>query len=98
MFLAQRTRTKEFLFGVDKKAESANISYLEIAKTNKNFIKDLNVELATKTFLTGAHVSFADLAVFYASYNHLATMLDEDKWEINNFYRWFNHIQNLPNV
>lgn len=54
--------------------------------------------LEPKTFFVSNHLTFADLFMFTKLYDTMVEMTDEQKNQFNNIFRWFKHIQNLPEV
>lgn len=51
-----------------------------------------------RTFFVGTHITFADFYMFTQLYDNLLEMTDEQKLQYNNLFRWYKHIQNLPQV
>lgn len=46
----------------------------------------------------GNHLTFADLFMFSQLYENVVEMSDEQKNQYNNLFRWYKHVQNLPEV
>jgi len=46
----------------------------------------------------GNHLTFADLYMFTQLYDNLLEMTDEQKGQYNNLFRWYKHVQNLPQI
>lgn len=54
--------------------------------------------LQSRTFFVGNHLTFADLFMFTQLYDNIVEMTDEQKNQYNNLFRWYKHIQNLPEI
>jgi hypothetical protein len=46
----------------------------------------------------GSHITFADFYMFTQLYDNLIDLSDEQKLQYNNLFRWYKHVQNLPQV
>lgn len=46
----------------------------------------------------GNHLTYADLFMFTQLYDNLIDFTDEQKLQYHNLFRWYKHIQNLPQV
>ena len=44
------------------------------------------------------HITFADFFMFTQIYDNILEMTDEQKQQYNNLFRWYKHIQNLPQI
>lgn len=54
--------------------------------------------MENRTFFVGNHITFADFYMFTQLYDNLIELSDEQKLQYNNLFRWYKHIQNLPQV
>ena len=54
--------------------------------------------LENRTFFVGNHLTFADLFMFIQLYANITEMFDEQKNQYCNLFRWYRHIQNLPEI
>lgn len=54
--------------------------------------------MESRTFFVGSHLTFADFYMFTQLYDNLIEMTDEQKLQYHNIFRWYKHIQNLPQV
>ena len=46
----------------------------------------------------GSHITFADFYMFTQLYDNVLEMSDEQKLQYHNLFRWYSHIQSLPQV
>ena len=46
----------------------------------------------------GNHITFADFYMFTQLYDNVLEMTDEQKLQYHNLFRWYTHIQNLPQI
>ena len=44
------------------------------------------------------HITFADFFMFTQIYDNILEMTDEQKQQYNNLFRWYKHVQNLPQI
>lgn len=44
------------------------------------------------------HITFADFYMFTQLYDNVIELADEQKQQYNNLFRWYKHIQNLPQI
>lgn len=51
-----------------------------------------------KTFFVSNHLTFADFVMFSELYDTMFEFTDEQKSQFFNIFRWYKHIQNLPEI
>eukprot|EP00828_Plagiopyla_frontata_P045123 TRINITY_DN761_c0_g1_i1.p1 TRINITY_DN761_c0_g1~~TRINITY_DN761_c0_g1_i1.p1 ORF type:complete len:488 (+),score=100.10 TRINITY_DN761_c0_g1_i1:52-1515(+) len=95
-YFTQISYTEKILFNKPQEIISV-IEFLE-RKEISEIIVYFNQMLEDKSFLVGQHLTLADIALFSYVQNILVLYTDEKKWEVCNLYRWFLHIQGMPNV
>ena len=44
------------------------------------------------------HLTFADIFMFTQLYDNITEMTDDQKLQYNNLFRWYKHVQNLPEI
>ncbi|XP_001361096.1 eukaryotic translation elongation factor 1 epsilon-1 [Drosophila pseudoobscura] len=64
----------------------------------KQLLGDLNKLFASKSYLVGHFITLADLAVYYAIYDLVKSLSPVEKEAYLNLSRWFDHLQNRPDV
>jgi len=69
-----------------------------IKKSTFKLKQHLQKHLESRTFFVGSHLTFADFYMFTQLYDNLIEMTDEQKLQYHNIFRWYKHIQNLPQV
>ncbi|XP_037715698.1 eukaryotic translation elongation factor 1 epsilon-1 [Drosophila subpulchrella] len=65
---------------------------------SKQLLADFNKLFASKSYLVGHFITLADLAVYYAIYDLVKSLSPVDKEAYLNLSRWFDHLQNRPEV
>ena len=56
----------------------------------------INKHLAVRMFIIGQNISAADIVVHLNVAMHMKELIDMQKIEISNAFRWLDHIQHLP--
>ncbi|KAH8277731.1 hypothetical protein KR018_004227 [Drosophila ironensis] len=64
----------------------------------KQLLADFNKLFASKSYLVGHFITLADLAVYYAIYDLVKSLSPVDKEAYLNLSRWFDHLQNRPDI
>ena len=80
----------------DEKNEITNIK--THIREGKELRKHLQKHLESRTFFVANHLTFADFYMFTQLYDNLIEMNDDQKNQYNNLFRWFKHIQNIPEI
>ncbi len=62
----------------------------------KDLRKTLNKTLEPKTFFVSNHLTYIDFLAFTELYDLVTEFTDDQKNQFNNIFRWYKHIQNLP--
>ncbi|KAH8291057.1 hypothetical protein KR054_008089 [Drosophila jambulina] len=65
---------------------------------SKQLLNDFNKLFASKSYLVGHFITLADLAVYYAIYDLVKSLSPVDKEAYLNLSRWFDHLQNRPDI
>ncbi|KAI9583815.1 eukaryotic translation elongation factor 1 epsilon-1 isoform X2 [Glossina fuscipes] len=64
----------------------------------QQLLRDFNRLLLNKSYLVGHSLTIGDLAVFYAIYDLVESLTPIDKENYLNLSRWFNHLQQRPEI
>jgi len=96
--LTQRVNLDEVLFGGEVTRQSVGRHFDVVNKEASELTKLYQDQLLYKTFLEDNHITMADLVAFCAFYPVIKNWTDSEKFEHNNVFRWYNHIQNLKGV
>lgn len=54
--------------------------------------------MESRTFFVSNHLTFADIFMFTQLYDNITEMTDDQKLQYNNLFRWYKHVQNLPEI
>ncbi|XP_030388471.1 eukaryotic translation elongation factor 1 epsilon-1 [Scaptodrosophila lebanonensis] len=65
---------------------------------SKQLLADFNKLFISKSYLVGNFITLADLAVYYAIYDLMKSLSPVDKENYLNLSRWFDHLQQRPEV
>uniref|UniRef100_A0A8D0L5Q7 Eukaryotic translation elongation factor 1 epsilon-1 n=1 Tax=Sphenodon punctatus TaxID=8508 RepID=A0A8D0L5Q7_SPHPU len=99
---------KEQLLGSNAEEKAIVRQWLEYRVTqidgqsNKDdiriILKDLNLYLEDKVYVTGNNFTLADILMYYGLHSIIADLTVQEKEKYLNVSRWFNHIQHYPGV
>uniref|UniRef100_A0A1A9X4H1 GST C-terminal domain-containing protein n=1 Tax=Glossina brevipalpis TaxID=37001 RepID=A0A1A9X4H1_9MUSC len=64
----------------------------------QQLLRDFNKLLLSKSYLVGHFLTIADLAIFYAIYDLMKSLSPIDKENYLNLSRWFDHLQQRPEI
>ncbi|CAG9795794.1 unnamed protein product [Diatraea saccharalis] len=64
----------------------------------KSFLQDINKALEKNTYLTGQHLSIADVAAYYVLYCLIERLSIVEREAVLHVCRWLKHIQAQPKV
>ncbi|XP_037818278.1 eukaryotic translation elongation factor 1 epsilon-1 [Lucilia sericata] len=64
----------------------------------QQLLRDFNKMFLKQSYLVGHFLTLADLAVFYAIYDLVKSLSPIEKENYLNLSRWFDHLQQLPEV
>ena len=83
------------------KLQASKLSSNKVKNSEKYiyfYYQHLQKHLESRTFFVGNHLTFADFYMFTQLYDNVIEMTDEQKLQYNNLFRWYKHIQNLPQI
>lgn len=96
---SQRVNLDEVLFGEDQTQQNNIAKHFDIVSMDSTKLTDLyQKQLLTRTFLEDTHITIADLVTMCSFYWVIRNWSDDQKFENNNIFRWYNHMQNLPGL
>ena len=99
--IAQAAYLQDILFGGAKSKERAEItSFIELAQrmSGEQLAQFLNKHLAMKMFLVGTNITAADIITCLYVAPYFKELMDFQKIELNNAFRWIDHVQHLPGL
>jgi aminoacyl tRNA synthase complex-interacting multifunctional protein 1 len=99
--IAKAVYLDEVLFGKkDSKERSEVESFIELAMrlSIEEMVAHINEHLATRMFLVGHNITAADIVVHLRIGSHFRNLMDFQKIELPNCFRWIDHIQHLPGM
>jgi len=99
--IAKAVYLDDILFGKkDSKERSEVESFIELAHrlTVDELIAHINEHLAPRMFLVGQNITAADIVVHLRIAAKFRSLMDFQKIELPNCFRWLDHIQHLPGM
>eukprot|EP01071_Lankesteria_metandrocarpae_P006631 Lankesteria_metandrocarpae@DN4429_c1_g1_i1.p2 len=74
-------------------AEDQRLAFANLAN-----LHSFNSNLEERSFVTGTHITIADLMMFPTVHNWIKGASAKEKAANNEILRWFDHIQNMPGI
>jgi len=100
--LAKKSYLDEILFGAkDSKERFEILSFIELTfgfDDTEELVKYLNTHLASRMFLVGQNITCADIIAYLSVAAYFKELMDFQKIEMANCFRWVDHIQHLPGI
>ncbi len=99
--IAKACYLDEILFSTANSLERSEIlSFIELAQRTESeeLVSYINTHLQMRMFLVGLNITAADIIVFLYVAEYFKELIDFQKIELCNAFRWIDHIQNLPGL
>lgn len=73
-------------------------NYVDLAQTARQVLKELNAVLATRSYFVGNSQTLADIVLYYILHGVMVDLTYQEKEQYLHLSRWFNNIQQDPNL